>query len=1075
MLMAMNASYSRTRLARQLGGGYDGEADPRRNIAAECGWPTSESITPESLGEMYDRLGVAARVVDLMPEEAWQVTPFVYEDEDVSVVTAFEQAVDDLCKSLRGTSWYEGDEGNPLWEHLLRMDRLCGVGSYGALLLGLDDGKELLEPADGLDERGDIRGAPSGRKLLFLREFDERLASVNAWETERTNPRYGQPISYNLTFDDPKLTGGTKGSGRATEVAHWTRVIHVADNLGTSDLFGVPRMRPVFNDLLDLRKLYGGSAEMYWQGAFPGMGFKTDPQLGADVQFPSDFKETMENYMNGLQRWMAVGGVDPKMLSPTVVSPTDQIQGHLEAICIRLGVPMRIFLGSERGELSSSQDSRAWTDRLRRRQNTWITPRLVAPVIDRLICLGALPQPSRYVVEWPDIAQKTDQEKLDAALKKTQAVAAYIQGNLESVVTPMAYFTNFLDFTDEEATAILEEAEVNIAEKIALDLPPIGQELAPPPAPNPFGGGGMPGGEQQMVGEDGQPLPPEEQIDAEAEAKKQELEEKGPVPPQFQQNTFCPTGEGGGVDPGCSPDEAGSVSKSPLKEVQQFHQVTKGAIGQGAFVLPDGRLIDVGSETEGGGDHFGVFTALDNAKQFGIKPALAKRLAKGYEKAVDGDEKSQDDLRNAWSQLYAHGVIRVRQSGKDEVGLDMDLTKKFPSHVVALVKAGKLPKVSHYTIENPLEGYMGTPTIEATLSEIAAAYTWDDLRKSESKSSLGRFTGNEEQPLPGVPEALLANAFPDFLKKKEEEGPEPEDELLDLGGPLEPELDPLTGEPEVDPVTGEPIEQEIDPVTGLPVEQKTGYDALIEEAKGVLEVRGGLLPSDHVPSLRERLLHEEAGMATFDDDEEEGGEPLLGDKEDSPLDEEKGNGEPFPEEENDETSEETPDDEEEIKNAFCPTGEGGGVDPSCGSPEHGAAVTESEVAKSGAFQGDAKTMAIMAARTIEAGTGKGITVKEGGKTVGILSYKKQGKDVYVRYLASGKKGVGRRLVAEAAVVAAREGKNLVLEGFSKARGFYEKLGMEPLGDPNAPANKNIGYIVKKKDAAAFAARHGAKG
>jgi len=957
MLMAMNASYSRTRLARQLGGGYDGEADPRRNIAAECGWPTSESITPESLGEMYDRLGVAARVVDLMPEEAWQVTPFVYEDEDVSVVTAFEQAVDDLCKSLRGTSWYEGDEGNPLWEHLLRMDRLCGVGSYGALLLGLDDGKELLEPADGLDERGDIRGAPSGRKLLFLREFDERLASVNAWETERTNPRYGQPISYNLTFDDPKLTGGTKGSGRATEVAHWTRVIHVADNLGTSDLFGVPRMRPVFNDLLDLRKLYGGSAEMYWQGAFPGMGFKTDPQLGADVQFPSDFKETMENYMNGLQRWMAVGGVDPKMLSPTVVSPTDQIQGHLEAICIRLGVPMRIFLGSERGELSSSQDSRAWTDRLRRRQNTWITPRLVAPVIDRLICLGALPRPSRYVVEWPDIAQKTDQEKLDAALKKTQAVAAYIQGNLESVVTPMAYFTNFLDFTDEEATAILEEAEVNIAEKIALDLPPIGQELAPPPQPNPFGGGPSGQGEQQMVGEDGQPLPPEEQIDA--EVKKQELEEEGPIPPQFQQNVFCATGESGGVDPSCGSEAAFKI------------RYDKG-------------------------------TPISAEHPSGIKVSSVQTP----------------------KRTSSRGLSKGGRTFEVTVG-----ETTYPSK-----------------------------TIEKAIS-------WAEEQTVE----------NEEQPLPGVPEALL-NALPEFLKKKggQPAAEEEEDALLDPNTE-EPEVDPLTGEPEVDPVTGEPIEQEIDPVTGLPVEQKTGYDALIEEAKGVLEVRGGLLPSDHVPSLRERLLHEEAGMATFDDDEEEGGEPLLGDKEDSPLDEEKGNGEPFPEEENDETSEETPDDEEEIKNAFCPTGEGGGVDPSCGSPEHGAAVTESEVAKSGAFQGDAKTMAIMAARTIEAGTGKGITVKEGGKTVGILSYKKQGKDVYVRYLASGKKGVGRRLVAEAAVVAAREGKNLVLEGFSKARGFYEKLGMEPLGDPNAPANKNIGYIVKKKDAAAFAARHGAKG
>ena len=843
----MNAIYSRSRFMLSRGGRYDGEADPRRNIGAECGWPAAEDVTPEAMGDMYDRFAVAARVNDLFPEECWQVTPKIYEDEDPQALTPFEEALDDLAKQLRGESFYEGEEGNPLFEHLLRMDRLCSVGSYGVMLLGLDDGKDLNEPADGLDETGKMSGNGGGdRKLLFLREFDERLAPVSTWETERENPRYGQPTSYNLTFDDPKLTGA-KGSGRATETVHWTRVVHVADNLTTSDVFGVPRMRPVYNDLLDLRKLYGGSAEMYWQGAFPGVGFKTDPQLGADVAFPTDFADTMEKYMNGLQRWLAVGGVEPRMLSPTVVSPEVQIKVHLEAICVRLGVPLRIFLGSERGELASSQDSRAWNGRIQQRQNRFLTPRLLVPVVDRLISLGVLPRPAKYMVEWPDISEKTDQEKLDAALKKTQALAAYVQGGLESVVTPMAYFTTFLDFTEEEAASILEEAEVNVAEKLALDLPPIGQEFAKPEPAMPFGGAP---GQGQMVGEDGQPLPPEDQIDAEAELKKQDLEEpKGAVPPQFMQNTFCATGEGGGVDPTCSPGEASGGG------VRKYDQIKEGKMGKGAFVMPDGELIDVTGDFGGGtNDHVGVFVMAEKPEKFGLTKALVKKMNKEFE---SGD---YDAIDQAWQKVYDKGIVRVR-SFEGEVGksasLDFRADKVSLAKVQSLVEKGTLPKVKDYYIQS----FSGNETFQlpsVSLESLMGHSTWGSLVTKYDADNKGS----------GLRQFLAENALPSFLQKDAaEEDVEEQDALLE-----EPELDPLTGEPvepEIDPLTGEPVD--VDPLTGEPIDGAGDpYQALLDEVAPTLEVRGGLLPSDHKPSLRDRLTRagdeEGAGTATFDED-----------------------------------------------------------------------------------------------------------------------------------------------------------------------------------------------------------------
>lgn len=522
------------------------EPDPRRSIDDSCGYPPTTGLTPELLREFYDRDAIAARVVDILPEESWQVNPNISEDDDPEISTPFEEALDALANSLREESWYDGDEGNPLWELLLRADKLCGIGAYGGILLGIDDGKELSEPADGLDDFGKKTGAKE-QKLIYARAFDQSLCKAAAFETDRSNPRYGHPKRYNITINDPRLAGQDVGVAVGimsyTGPVHWTRVVHVCDNLGTSEVFGTPRQQPVFNRIMDLRKLYGGSAEMYWKGAFPGLGLKTAPGM-SDVPMPTDkIKAVMENYFNDLQRYIALAGFEAQMLSPTVVDPMNQIKVHLEAICIRLGVPMRVFMGSERGELASSQDSITWNSRLARRQNQWITPRLIVPVIDRMIALGLLPEPESYHVTWPTLLIKTDTEKVDAALKKTQALGAYISGQVESLIAPMDYLTKFLDFEDGDAESMLESAEDAIDEKRAEGESMLGQPEPP-------------------LDEKGQPLSPADQ-----QARKEEQMKA------FQQ-------AGGKGQPGDGSEEDKDLQSMDGPEPQKKNPFTKNAQGK---------------------------------------------------------------------------------------------------------------------------------------------------------------------------------------------------------------------------------------------------------------------------------------------------------------------------------------------------------------------------------------------------------------------------------------------------------------------------------------------------------------
>ena len=430
--------------------------DPRRKLDDECGYPSTSNLTPTMYREMYDRDPIGSRVVDVMPTESWAVEPEVYEEEDIETETPFETAWEELGDSLRGDSWYEGEEGSPIWEMLMRVDILSGIGSYGVLLLGVDDGEDLsteLVPS-------------TGRKLLFLRAFDESLAEISSYDPDPASPRYGLPINYMLTFADPADPHSGQGLNRMQAHVHWTRVLHVVDNLGGSDLFGVPRMRQVWNNLLNLQKLYGGSAEMYWRGAFPGLSLETIPQLGADVDLDTDeIKEQMEQYMNGLQRYFSLAGMTAKSLAPQVVDPTPQIETQLDAICIKLGIPKRIFMGSERGELASSQDSEAWDKRIQRRQKRHITPRLIVPFVNRLIWLGVLPEPAEsYCVEWPDLSEADANEQADIGLKRTQAMAAYVAGGVDVLIEPQNYLTKVIGFTEDEAEKIGESTMEHVAD-----------------------------------------------------------------------------------------------------------------------------------------------------------------------------------------------------------------------------------------------------------------------------------------------------------------------------------------------------------------------------------------------------------------------------------------------------------------------------------------------------------------------------------------------------------------------------------------------------------------------------------
>lgn len=523
-----NIAYTRANFINQF-------FDRRRDLDKECGYPAADELTAEYYQKLFDEEGVAARVVQALPRESWQVQPAVYEDEDPNTETPFEKDWQAVCRGLHGmNSRYVEERGNPVWEILRRADELSGIGRYGVILLGLDDGKPLDQPAAGMEEVNSLpaaRGLPAPslndaagrprvygltvnalpgttprRKLLFVRIFPELLAQIAAYETNPTSPRLGQPTEYLITLNDPReftAPGSTQVLSTTTTNSvkvHWTRIIHIADNRQSSEVMGTPRMRPNVRRLLDLRKLYGGSAEMYWAGALPGYAFETNPNLGGGERVKVDadkLKDMIENYLNGLQRYFLLKGLQVKPLAPQVVDPRPQVDIQTDAICVNLGMPKRKFMGSERGDLASTQDEEDWNKQLRYRQDYYLTPMMIVPFVDRLIHLAVLSDPPNgYRCAWPDLTSQTPQEQADIAVKKTQALATYVTSGAEAVMPPQFFLTRILGYAEQEIVRILDAAMENIKKlaqtKAAADArnptPPDGTlQKSGPNAGNPAG------------------------------------------------------------------------------------------------------------------------------------------------------------------------------------------------------------------------------------------------------------------------------------------------------------------------------------------------------------------------------------------------------------------------------------------------------------------------------------------------------------------------------------------------------------------------------------------------------------
>lgn len=440
LLQTFSELLNRAQLAVRLGTDTYGGS---RDIYNALGYPKNLS-TVDYMGR-YTRQDIAKAIIDRPVRASWKGDIKIIEtikEED----TPFEMAWNEIYRNLQLKSVF------------LRADKLTGLGRYSILLLGLSDVSEKN------DFKNPVINGTKDLKLLYIKPLSEKNAVIQTWVKKPNDPRFGLPETYTVqTFD-----GDTSQSFEV----HYTRVIHLVEDITENEVYGTPRLQVVYNRLIDLEKVIGGDGEMFWRGARPGYTGEVDSDYQMSDKAYNDLQEQISEFENNLRRILVNQGVKYEALAQQIADPTSHVSVNIEMISAVTGIPKRILMGSERGELSSAQDKHEWIGYVTSRREEQNEPMILRPFIDRCIEIGVLPKPKTpYKVVWDKLFSLSDKEKAEFGKMRAEALKDYTTNGITQELIPIRLFAKFvLGLDDTQIEELMEYTNEQKAKEMAMTI-----------------------------------------------------------------------------------------------------------------------------------------------------------------------------------------------------------------------------------------------------------------------------------------------------------------------------------------------------------------------------------------------------------------------------------------------------------------------------------------------------------------------------------------------------------------------------------------------------------------------------
>jgi hypothetical protein len=380
----------------------------KRDLDAEYGYDDTPSF--QDFRNKYRRIGYANRIVAGVAKSCWR-------DGAELLSEPPEDGVDDNVV-LQDEMSVLKQRG--MFKALEKADTLNRLGEFSVMYIGMPG--DPKEPAG--SESGDLED-------VYFAQYDQDSVQMHSFNTDPESERHGKPELYTLTTRVKQTTGNTTTTQKQTIVAHWTRVVHMAEGSLTDDLIGQSVLQPINDALQDYNKVRGGTAEAYFRNAGRAFFMLLEDKANLSGEDRDALNEMAEQFINKMRNFLYVKGAKSVSdISTNIPDPKEVIKTLLQEMSAMSGIPIRILTGEGAGQLAGNEDKASYNTLVDDRQSSECEGYL-RDTLSSLAMGKLMPDTRELYVKWP--LQKATDAKTDAEVDKISAETEKIQAETELI------------------------------------------------------------------------------------------------------------------------------------------------------------------------------------------------------------------------------------------------------------------------------------------------------------------------------------------------------------------------------------------------------------------------------------------------------------------------------------------------------------------------------------------------------------------------------------------------------------------------------------------------------------------
>lgn len=481
-------------------------------------YPREEEFEFESFYIRYVRQPEARAVINKPVNDTWKDTPNIHDAKYADSGDPQSDFEKEVKKLMSG----EYTRRKPM--HRLRvLDKLARLGHYAVLVFGFTDGRDMVTPVGGVSadatmdpeglaqyqQRADANVPPDlgesefdgADNLMYLAVFGEDRITDIETVSDMSSPRFRLPEQFDIVTEE--VEPGDENSRYQSQIVHYTRALHVPEGTLEDDLAGIPALKPIFHELLNIDKIRAASGEGYWRAGYQGLHIRP-PQTSQgkfmDFDDADDVEREIEEFLQNFDRTLATPAqIDS--IDSTISSPVPHLDANYEAISAATDIPKSILTGQDRADTADATDLTKYERKIASRRNNYANAVIIEPFIQRLIDVGVLPEPEGdgFVIKWPSLEELTEIQEWELKLQIAQAVKTIAPGGDTSLLATVPELRQALGWNPNRGGNIDPEK---------LDRPQAEQD--PSREPLGQGGAGEQGGDSVTSGGSGSETAPQQ-------------------------------------------------------------------------------------------------------------------------------------------------------------------------------------------------------------------------------------------------------------------------------------------------------------------------------------------------------------------------------------------------------------------------------------------------------------------------------------------------------------------------------------------------------------------------------------